>query len=164
MAASSKKQPTASRNRGRGRPWKPGQSGNPSGRAPVTPDELEVRQLARQHGKRAISRLAQLAESNDGRVAAIACSALLDRGYGRPSQALALEVKPAATQHIAEFPSDAGEAMRAYLALMNGDASYEPSASPKSAALPAPQPAPAAISPTPAGTAGACADRGAGGS
>ena len=66
--------------------FKKGQSGNPSGR----PKEIEeVRNLARAHTTAAINRLVQLMADDSGRVAVAACQALLDRGWGKPTQPLA---------------------------------------------------------------------------
>ena len=73
----------------RGRPFEPGQSGNPGGR----PKALgELRDLARTHAAEAINELARLAvkaRSESVRVAAI--RELLDRGYGRATQFLAAD-------------------------------------------------------------------------
>jgi hypothetical protein len=63
-----------------------GQSGNPGGRPRVLG---EVQELARQHAPSAIAELARLAlkaKSETARIAAI--RELLDRGYGRPRQAM----------------------------------------------------------------------------
>jgi hypothetical protein len=65
--------------------FKPGISGNPSGRPKV---EGEVRALARRYTTRAIRRLAQLMRSDNPRVAVAAATALLDRAWGKPAQAL----------------------------------------------------------------------------
>jgi hypothetical protein len=70
------------------RRWKPGQSGNPSGH---TAEYGEVVALARSLSPRAIERLGQLMESEDERVAAVACNAILDRAFGRPQQQRAEE-------------------------------------------------------------------------
>jgi hypothetical protein len=68
--------------RGESGKWLPGSgSANPGGRPK---GYGEIRRLAREHGKRAIARLAELIESDDGRVAAMACVVLLDRGFGKP--------------------------------------------------------------------------------
>lgn len=66
-------------------PFAPGQSGNPSGRPAVDP---ELRDAARKHTKRAIEILAKWMEGNDPRASVAACSQLLDRGYGKPAQAI----------------------------------------------------------------------------
>lgn len=68
--------------KGSGRPFPAGMSGNPGGRPKVI---AEVRDLARQHTRKAIQTLVkvmQLGESDSARVAA--ANALLDRGYGKP--------------------------------------------------------------------------------
>ena len=65
-----------------------GISGNPSGRPKLVGEEREVMELARKYGKRAIRRLAQLMRSKNERVAVAAAQALLDRGFGKPAQAV----------------------------------------------------------------------------
>ncbi len=73
----------------RGRPFKPGKSGNPGGRPRIVG---ELRELARAHAPKAIEELARLAlkaKSETARVAAI--RELLDRGYGKSTQFLAAE-------------------------------------------------------------------------
>jgi HEAT repeat protein len=65
--------------------FKKGQSGNPGGRPK---EAAAVKELAREHGPRAISRLAELLEDPDGRTATAAAKELLDRGYGRPAQSI----------------------------------------------------------------------------
>src|SRR5256885_919773 len=61
--------------------WKPGESGNPTGH---TAAYGEVVKLAHQLSVRAVERLAELMESEDERVAAVACGAILDRAFGKP--------------------------------------------------------------------------------
>jgi hypothetical protein len=69
-----------------GKPWQPGQSGNPNGRSKVA---AEVRALARQHCPEAIDTLVRLMrESDDERVRLSAAESLLDRGVGKPAQAV----------------------------------------------------------------------------
>ena len=64
--------------------FRPGASGNPGGRPAAL---AEVRQLARQHTALAIQKLAQIAEHGQSEMAQIAAAnALLDRGWGRPTQ------------------------------------------------------------------------------
>lgn len=71
-----------------------GQSGNPGGR----PKECaEVKALAREFGAEAIAKLAELMRGEDPRVAAAACTALLDRAYGKPSQSLDVQAQVEAT-------------------------------------------------------------------
>ncbi|MCH7805308.1 MAG: hypothetical protein IH937_14660 [Acidobacteria bacterium] len=66
--------------------WKPGQSGNPGGR----PKELaQVKALARQHTQEALETLAKLMKSGSpDRTKVAAAEAILDRAWGRPTQAI----------------------------------------------------------------------------
>jgi hypothetical protein len=68
----------------------PGKSGNPGGRPKAM---TEIRELAREHGPWAILRLRELAEGEDGKVAVAAVRELLDRGYGRPVQAVEVDAR-----------------------------------------------------------------------
>jgi hypothetical protein len=62
-----------------------GKSGNPGGRPR---ENSEIKELARKHGPAAIKRLVELMKGSDPRVAVAAAQALLDRGYGKPAQAI----------------------------------------------------------------------------
>src|ERR1700746_1847510 len=74
-------------NRRRTMPWRKGQSGNPGGR-PV--GYGEIRQLARAHTSTALETLLEVAKSGKSESARVAAAvALLDRGWGRPTQPLA---------------------------------------------------------------------------
>ena len=66
--------------------FRPGQSGNPNGRPKVVAD---VQNAAREHSTEAIKTLAQIMCDPKAPAAAriSAACALLDRGYGKPSQA-----------------------------------------------------------------------------
>jgi Family of unknown function (DUF5681) len=65
--------------------FKPGNSGNPTGRPKM---DKTIRELACAHTKEAILTLAEIAKnpksSDSARVQA--CNALLDRGWGKPAQ------------------------------------------------------------------------------
>jgi hypothetical protein len=61
--------------------WRPGQSGNPSGHSG---EYGQAVRLARQAAPYAVHRLIQLMDSEDPRVATVACNAILDRGLGKP--------------------------------------------------------------------------------
>jgi hypothetical protein len=64
--------------------WKPGQSGNPNGRAKPL---VDVAALARKHGPKAIEIVAGIMmRDKDSKVRLAAAVALLDRGFGRPKQ------------------------------------------------------------------------------
>ena len=67
--------------------FRPGQSGNPNGRPRVLAD---VQNAARDHSSEAIETLARIMRDPKAPAAAqiAAASALLDRGYGKPSQAI----------------------------------------------------------------------------
>lgn len=65
--------------------FKKGQSGNPGGRPKL---EHDVRQLAQQHGPEAITRLVGWMQSDNAKASVAASQALLDRGFGKPTQPL----------------------------------------------------------------------------
>lgn len=62
-----------------------GQSGNPGGRPK---EDAEIKALARAAGPEAIEKLLELLRGDDRRTALAAAQALLDRGYGKPAQAI----------------------------------------------------------------------------
>lgn len=71
--------------------WKPGQSGNPGGRARVTDSIRRVRELALQKSPEALEILWQIAKDGDRDTARVAaCREILDRGIGKPVQAVEL--------------------------------------------------------------------------
>ena len=62
-----------------------GRSGNPGGR----PKELaRIKELAREHTEEAVLRLVHWMQSDNAKASVSACQALLDRGYGKPTQPL----------------------------------------------------------------------------
>ncbi len=65
----------------RGRPWAPGQSGNPSGRPKTAP---VIQELARSHAPEAMETLVRLMRGADkDGVRLAAAQAILDRAYGK---------------------------------------------------------------------------------
>ena len=68
--------------------WQPGRSGNPRGR-PRSP--VDIAALARVHGPRCIAVAVELLDDPDSRIRLGALTALLDRGFGRPVQAIATD-------------------------------------------------------------------------
>lgn len=63
-----------------------GNRANPGGRPK---ENEELRQLAKQYTVQAILRLAELMSDDNGKTAVAACNAILDRGWGKPTQPLA---------------------------------------------------------------------------
>ena len=75
-------------------PWRPGQSGNPSGRPASDPGWIEFRALARDHSARALGRLAESIESPDEFAAIKAAAIILERAWGRPATAATPDEAP----------------------------------------------------------------------
>ena len=74
-------------NRGHRGQWLPGSSPNPGGRPKIIED---IRDLAREHTETAINALVHIAQKGKQESARVAAaSALLDRGWGRPTQPIA---------------------------------------------------------------------------
>lgn len=67
--------------------FRPGQSGNPAGRPKSYP---EIVKLAREQGPAAIKKLTEIMNAKDSKKPeiAMAAEALLNRGFGKPSQSL----------------------------------------------------------------------------
>jgi len=66
--------------------WLPGASPNPGGRPKAV---VDIRDLARRYSETAVATLVSIAESGKQESARVAAaSALLDRGWGRPTQPL----------------------------------------------------------------------------
>lgn len=69
-----------------GKGFRKGQSGNPTGRPKII---AEVRDLARAHTEDAIKALVRIVTSGESEAARVsAAQALLDRGWGKPSQSI----------------------------------------------------------------------------
>jgi hypothetical protein len=80
VAESNAKQP---RKNGPGRPFQPGQSGNPGGRKPIA---APVKAALAELNMPAIARLRQLIGSDDEDIALRACLAVLERNLGKVMQ------------------------------------------------------------------------------
>jgi hypothetical protein len=79
-----------------GRPWRKGQSGNPRGRPRVGLSVAEaIRALGGEDGRRYIQVLHRLAvgRHTDTRAKLVAIQLLLDRAFGRPVQAVDMEMR-----------------------------------------------------------------------
>lgn len=101
-----KAKPVPRRQNGPGRPFKPGQSGNPAGR----PREYgHVRKLARENTDESINTLVAIMRDEDQPAAARvrACEAILDRGWGRPTQPISGEDGgPIETRNLRELSDE----------------------------------------------------------
>lgn len=84
--------------------WTKGQSGNPGGR----PKDSELREAARAHTKDAIATLVSVMKNKKAPAAArvTAACALLDRGYGKPNQAITGEDGEPLTIRIVRLADD----------------------------------------------------------
>lgn len=68
-----------------------GQSGNPTGRPK---EDVEVKKYARQYGIEALNKLLELMRTGtDERTQSSAAQAILDRGFGKPSQEMEISGK-----------------------------------------------------------------------
>ena len=102
--------------------WVPGQSGNPGGRPKVA---AEIRDLAREHGAKAIERLVALMESKKPAIALRAAEAVLDRGYGRPLQAMKLIEDPPEKSKSIDLKQLTDEELKEFMQCEKGDASID---------------------------------------
>lgn len=66
--------------------FKKGQSGNPGGRPKKTPELLEVEELCRQLSPEAVRKMAHWMRTGDGPVSLKAADAIVNRGFGRPTE------------------------------------------------------------------------------
>src|SRR3954453_12856829 len=78
-----------------------GTSGNPGGR-PKLPEEL--RELFRAKGPEALEVLTRCLRSTDERIAIAAATAILDRGYGKPTQTIDANINEETVRFYAEVP------------------------------------------------------------
>ena len=116
--------------------WVPGHSGNPSGR-PQRPRTIDARRivadvkaLARECAPEAISTLKTIMLDAKAPPSARigAAAAILDRGYGRPSQAIDIWTKPWAYHKLSDEQLDQFEQL---LMIVKPDGDEAPTASPR---------------------------------
>lgn len=93
--------------------WKPGQSGNPKGRAPPA---VDIGELARKHGPRCIDVVARLLVDKDRKLRLAAAVALLDRGFGRPLQSMAVSGSTAIELHLVAARMVSGQILEGSIA------------------------------------------------
>lgn len=107
--------------RGAGGRFLPGQSANRGGRPKVV---REVHEIARQYAALAIRTLVEIAGDARKPAAArnFAAVALLDRGFGRPHQSIAVATPPAHAPQPGGTPDPAA----CYLYMMNGTMPLDP--------------------------------------
>jgi hypothetical protein len=84
-------------------PFQPGQSGNPNGRRK---EDFRVKELARAQTEAAINALVAALADEKTRVSA--AIALLDRGYGKPAQAITGEDGEGPVQMVLTWIDPAG--------------------------------------------------------
>lgn len=88
-------------NRGR---FQPGKSGNPGGRPKL---EGRIRELAQSYGEAAVETLAKLLRHRNPKIKLGAAEALLNRGFGRPPQAIQMSfLQGELAQRIAALTDD----------------------------------------------------------
>lgn len=83
----------------RGKPFAKGTTGNAGGRPKLPDDVKHVRELAREYTAEAIAALAGVMTGGSGPAKVAAANALLDRGWGKPSQPVDGDGEGGAIQH-----------------------------------------------------------------
>ena len=78
-----------------------GQSGNPGGRPKLPAD---IREAFKAKAPEALEVLTRCLQSDDDRVAMMAAQAILDRGYGRPTQSIDANINDDPVRYIVELP------------------------------------------------------------
>ena len=76
------------------RPFRPGQSGNPSGRGG---EYHEIQRICRAASPAAARRMVELMQSADERIALMAAEKVLERGWGKPREARDADIPDAET-------------------------------------------------------------------
>ena len=78
-----------------------GESGNPGGR-PTLP--ADIREAFKAKAPQALEVLTRCLQSDDDRIAMMAAQAILDRGYGRPTQSIDVREDGPTVRYFAEMP------------------------------------------------------------
>ena len=78
-----------------------GQSGNPGGRPKLPAD---IRESFKAKAPEALEVLTRCLQSGDDRVAMMAAQAILDRGYGKPTQSIDANINDNPVRYIVELP------------------------------------------------------------
>ena len=78
-----------------------GRSGNPGGRPKLPAD---IREAFKAKAPQALEVLTRCLQSDDDRVAMMAAQAILDRGYGKPVQAIDANITEDPVRYIVELP------------------------------------------------------------
>ena len=78
-----------------------GQSGNPGGRSKLPAD---IREAFKAKAPQALEVLTRCLQSGDDRIAMMAAQAILDRGYGRPTQSIDASINDDPVRYIVELP------------------------------------------------------------
>ena len=78
-----------------------GQSGNPGGRSKLPAD---IREAFKAKAPEALEVLTRCLQSDDDRIAMMAAQAILDRGYGKPTQSIDVREDGGSVRYYAEMP------------------------------------------------------------
>jgi hypothetical protein len=78
-----------------------GRSGNPGGRPKLPAD---IREAFKAKAPQALEVLTRCLQSGDDRIAMMAAQAILDRGYGRPTQSIDANINDDPVRYIVELP------------------------------------------------------------